>query len=95
MEDFFLSLFSRGLGKEKSSCVPSLQLTHSRSRKLLFLLVKSAFVKGHLVARYVHSLASLTALTSSAALRFAMLGLVACSVHRLAFSICSLPRGMV
>ena len=50
---------------------------------------------GHSVARYVRSLAPLTPLTRSAVLRFAMLALLARSVHRLAHSLRSLPRGRV
>ena len=50
---------------------------------------------GHSVARYVRSLAPLTLLTPSAALRFATLALLARSVHGLAHSLRSLPRGTV
>ena len=50
---------------------------------------------GHSVACYVRSLAPLTPLTCSAALRFAMLALLARSVHGLAHSLRSLPRGTV
>ena len=63
--------------------------------KGLFLLVTIAFWKGHSVARYVRSLAPLTPLTRSAALRFATLASLARSVHELAHSLCSLPHGMV
>ena len=53
-------------------------------------------LKGHhSVARYVRSLAPLTPLTRSAALRFATLASLARSVHRLAHSLRSLPRGTV
>ena len=54
-----------------------------------------AFLKGHSVARYVLSLAPLTPLTHSAALRFATLVSLARYVHGLAHSLCSLPRGTV
>ena len=47
---------------------------------------------GHSVARYVCSLAPLTL---SAALRFTVLALLACFVHKLAHSLGSLPRGTV
>ena len=50
---------------------------------------------GHSVARYVRSLAPLTSLTRSAALRIAKLASLACSVHGLAHSLRSLPRGTV
>ena len=50
---------------------------------------------GHSVARYVCSLAPLTPLTRSAGLRFAALALLAHSIHGLAHSLRSLPRGMV
>ena len=50
---------------------------------------------GHLVARYVRSLTPLTLLTGPAALCFAMLTLLARSIHGLAHSLCSLPRGTV
>ena len=46
-----------------------------------------AFLTGHLVARYVCSLAPLTPLTRSAAFRFATLALLAHSVHGLAHSL--------
>ena len=42
-----------------------------------------AFLKGHLVARYVRSLAPLTPLTHSVALHFAPLALLARSIHGL------------
>ena len=61
----------------------------------LFLLMTIAFLTGHLVARYVRSLAPLTPLTCSAALHFATLASLAHSVHRLAHSLRSLPRGTV
>jgi len=61
----------------------------------LFLLVTIAFWTGHSVARYVRSLAPLTPLTRSAALRFATLASLARSVHGLAHSLRSLPRGTV
>ena len=48
-----------------------------------------------LKGRYVRSLAPLTPLTRSAALNFAMLALLAHSVHGLAHSLCSLPHGTV
>ena len=63
--------------------------------KGLFLLATIAFWKGHSVARYVCSLAPLTPLNRSAALRFAMLASLARSVHGLAHSLRSLPRGTV
>ena len=50
---------------------------------------------GHSVARYVRSLAPLTPLTRSAALRFATLASLARSVRGLAHSLRSLPRGTV
>ena len=50
---------------------------------------------GHLVARYVRSLAPLTPLTPYAALRFATLASLARSVHGLAHSLCLLPCGTV
>ena len=50
----------------------------------LFLLVTIAFLTGHSVARYVHSLAPLTLLTRSAALRFATVVSLARYVHSLA-----------
>ena len=50
---------------------------------------------GHSVARYVLLLAPLTPLTRSAALRFATLTTLARSVHGLAHSLRSLPRGTV
>ena len=54
---------------------------------------------GHSVNHYVRSLArslaTLTPLTHSAALHFAMLASLACSVHGLAHSLCSLPYGKV
>ena len=61
----------------------------------LFLLVTIAFLKGHSVARYVRSLAPLTPLTRSAALRFATLASLARSIHGLAHSLHSLSRGTV
>jgi len=61
----------------------------------MFLLVTIAFWKGHSVARYVGSLAPLTPLTRSAALCFATPASLAHSVHGLAHSLCSLPRGTV
>ena len=54
-----------------------------------------AFLTGHSVASYVCSLAPLTLLTRSAALRFATLASLARSVHGLAHSLRSLPRGTV
>ena len=54
-----------------------------------------AFLTGHSVTRYVRSLAPLTPLTRSAALNFAMLALLARSVHGLGHSLRSLPRGTV
>ena len=51
----------------------------------------TTFWKGHLVACYVRSLAPLTPLTRSAALCFATLASLACSVHGLAHSLRSLP----
>merc|ERR1712168_1620344 len=59
----------------------------------LFLVVTIAFLKGHSVARYVRSLAPLTSLTRSAALRFATLASLARFVHELAHSLHSLPCG--
>ena len=53
------------------------------------------FLTGNSVARYVRLLAPLTPLTRSEALRFAMLALLARSVHGLAHSLRSLPRGTV
>ena len=50
---------------------------------------------GHSFAHYVCSLAPLTPLTNSAALRFPMLAFLARSVHGLAHSPRSLPRGTV
>ena len=67
----------------------------SSSTLSLFLLVTIAFLTGHSVARYVRSLAPLTPLTRSAALRFATLASLARSVHGLAHSLRSLPRGTV
>ena len=61
----------------------------------LFLLGTIAFWTGHSVGRYVRSLAPLTPLTRSAALRFATLASLARSVHGLAHSLRSLPRGTV
>merc|ERR1712168_840805 len=61
----------------------------------LFLVVTIAFLTGHSVARYIRSLAPLTPLTRSAALRFATLALLARSIHGLAHSLCSLPCGTV
>ena len=52
----------------------------------------TAFGTGHSVARYVCSLAPLT---YSAARRFALLATLACSVHGLAHSLRSLPRGTI
>ena len=63
--------------------------------KGLFLVVTIAFLTGHSVARYVRSLAPLTSLTRSAALCFATLASLARSVHGLAHSLRSLPRGTV
>ena len=54
-----------------------------------------AFLTGHSVARYVRSLAPLSPLTRSAALCFATLASLTCSIHRLAHSLCSLPRETV
>ena len=62
------------------------------SSKGLFLLVTIAFLTGHSVARYVCSLAPLTPLTRSAALRSLR---YARSVHGLAHSLRSLPCGTV
>ena len=50
---------------------------------------------GHLVARYVRSLAPLTPLTRYAALRSATLTSLASSIHGLAHTRRSLPRGTV
>ena len=50
---------------------------------------------GHLVARHVRLLAPLTPLTRYEALCFAMLALLAHSVHGLAHLLHSLPRGTV
>ena len=61
----------------------------------LFLVVAIAFLTGHSVGRYVRSLAPLTPLTRSAALRFATLASLARSVHGLAHSLRSFPRGTV
>ena len=66
-----------------------------RKREGLFLLVTIAFLMGHSVARYICSLAPLTPLPRSAELRFAMLALLARSVHGLAHSLRSLPHGTV
>ena len=65
--------------------------------KGLFLLVTIAFRKGHLVARYVRSLAPLTPFIHSAALRFAMIAPLALgfAAHGLAHSLRSLPCGMI
>ena len=63
--------------------------------KMAFVVKTIAFLMGHSVACYVRSLAPLTLLTRSAALRLAMLALLACSIHRLAHSLRSLPRGTV
>jgi len=57
--------------------------------------VTIAFWKSHSVARYVRSLAPFTPLTCSAALRFATLASLARSIHGLAHSLRSLPRGTV
>ena len=65
------------------------------SNKKFFLSSTIVFLKGHSVARYVCSLAPLTPLTRSAALCFAMLASLACSVHVLAHSFRSLPHGTV
>merc|ERR1712168_399534 len=61
----------------------------------LLLVVTIAFLTGHSVTRYVRSLAPLTPLTRSAALRFATLASLARSIHGLAHSLRSLPRGTV
>ena len=56
------------------------------------------FLTGYSVACYVCSLAPLTPLTPltrSATLCFTTLALLACSVHGLAHSLCSLPHGTV
>ena len=50
---------------------------------------------GHLVARYICSLAPLTPLTRSALLRLATLTSLACFFHGLPHSLRSLPRGTV
>ena len=60
--------------------------------KGLFLVVIITFLTGHSVARYVCLLAPLT---HSAALCFTKLALLARSVHKLAHSLHSLPRGTV
>ena len=54
-----------------------------------------AFLTGHSVARYVRSLAPLTPLTHSAALRFSTLAALTHSIHGLDHSLRSLPRGTV
>ena len=61
----------------------------------LFLVMTIAFCKGHLVAHYIRLLTPLPSLTRSAALRFATLALLTCSVHGLAHSLCSFPHGTV
>ena len=63
--------------------------------KSLFLLVTIVFLTGHKVARYVRSLAPLTPLTRSAALRLPTLASLARSIPGLAHSFRSLPRGTV
>ena len=68
------------------------------STKAAFLVRVSetiAFLTGHSVARYVCSLAPLTPLTRYAALYLNTLASLAYSVHGLAHSLRSLPRGMV
>ena len=59
------------------------------------LLAYLALLTGHSVTHFVRLLAPLTPLTRYAALRFATLALLACSVHRLAHSLCSLSHGTV
>ena len=60
-----------------------------------FLSQTIAFLMGHWVARFVCSLTLLTPLICSAALCFATLTSLARSVHGLAHSLGSLPRGTV
>ena len=61
----------------------------------LFLLLTIAFFSGHSIARHIRSLALLTQLTRSAALHFATLALLACSIHKPAHYLHSLSHGSV